>query len=242
MFHAIKRGLWSFDLDIKRKRSASTFEANLIALLKTFRVETVLDVGANVGQFGRMLRALGYDRRIVSFEPDPECFKQLSRNAARDSLWECRNLGLSDAPARLTFHRYNHSVLSSFSVLSEEGMRRFPDAREIGQEEIGANRLDAALSERDIASGAIFVKIDTQGHDLRVFAGAEGILPKVAGLCCEIPFKALYAEDLDWHGAIRAYEAGGFRLSGIYPVSRNDRLELLEGDALFVRAQGIRQD
>jgi len=235
MFNAIKRTLWNFDIDIKRRRSLSTFEANLVSVLKTYRIETVLDVGANVGQFGQMLRSLGYDREIVSFEPDPECFKVLAQRAAGDSLWQCRNMGLSDAPATLTFHRYNYSVLSSFSVLSPEGYQRFPGAREIGLEQIAVGRLDASLSEGDLVSETMFLKIDTQGHDLRVFAGAEGVMSKIAGLCCEIPFRALYSENVDWHHAIRAYEEGGFRLSGIYPVSRNDQLELLEGDAIFVR-------
>jgi FkbM family methyltransferase len=237
MFNIIKRTLWKLDFDIKRRRSLSTFEANLISALEAYHIETVLDVGANVGQFARLLRSLGYNRRIVSFEPDPDCFKKLTEHAARDPLWECRNLGLSDSPDTLAFHRYNYSVLSSFSVLNEEGLKRFPDAREIGREEIRVSRLDASLSDRDLTSGAMFLKIDTQGHDLRVFAGADAVLPQITGLCCEIPFKPLYAEDLDWHHAIRAYEARGFRLSGVYPVSRNDQLELLEGDALFVRAQ-----
>lgn len=236
MFNTIKRTLWRFDIDIKRRRSLSTFEANLMSALTAYRIETVLDVGANVGQFARLLRSLGYDRRIISFEPDPDSFRTLRENAAHDPLWDCRNIGLSDTQGTLEFHRYNHSVLSSFSVLNEEGRKRFPDAREIGREEIEVSRLDAILSQQDRASGPMFLKIDTQGHDLRVFAGAEGALSQIAGLCCEIPFKSLYAGNKDWHGAIGSYEGKGFSLSGIYPVSRNAGLELLEGDALFVRA------
>lgn len=235
MFHIIKRALWNFDIDIKRRRSLSTFEATLMAVLETSRIETVLDVGANVGQFARLIRSFRYRRRIMSFEPDPVCFGKLAAQAGRDPLWECRNVGLSDVQDTLEFHRYNYSVLSSFSVLNEEGQKKFPRAREIGREKITVSRLDAILSEEGPRRGPMFLKIDTQGHDLRVFAGAKGVMPQIAALCCEIPFQSLYAGNVGWHDVVGVYEEAGFRLAGVYPVARNERLALLEGDALFVR-------
>lgn len=42
---------------------------HLVGLLERYQIETVLDVGANEGQFGAALRHSGYHGRLISFEP-----------------------------------------------------------------------------------------------------------------------------------------------------------------------------
>src|SRR5688500_2068285 len=67
-------------------------DARRVKLLESERIDLVLDVGANVGQYASKLRDAGYTGRIVSFEPYREAFAQLERNAARDPRWEARRL------------------------------------------------------------------------------------------------------------------------------------------------------
>ena len=55
--------------------------------LRTLSVDLVIDVGANIGQYARKLRAAGYAGRIASFEPLTDAHKQLQENAAGDALW-----------------------------------------------------------------------------------------------------------------------------------------------------------
>src|SRR4051812_49758697 len=54
-------------------------ERQLAELLTRYAVNVVLDVGANVGQYGQLLRRVGYTGHIVSFEPVPACFAELSQ-------------------------------------------------------------------------------------------------------------------------------------------------------------------
>jgi FkbM family methyltransferase len=51
-------------------------------------VDLVVDVGANIGQYGRLLRDWGYDGRILSFEPMRDEYAVLSRVADADGWWE----------------------------------------------------------------------------------------------------------------------------------------------------------
>ena len=60
-----------------------------------------LDVGANIGQFGREARAAGYKGPIVSFEPIPEACEQLHRTAAKAGVWIIRPHALGDTDGSL---------------------------------------------------------------------------------------------------------------------------------------------
>src|SRR5271170_3840409 len=62
------------------------------ALMRTLRIQTVVDVGANKGQFALLARLIWPDSTIVSFEPLPrpaKKFRQVFSGAAHISLAEC---------------------------------------------------------------------------------------------------------------------------------------------------------
>ena len=52
-------------------------------LLKPARLNCVVDVGANVGQFARNLRQIGYPAHIISFEPVPRCNEEVKTLCCR---------------------------------------------------------------------------------------------------------------------------------------------------------------
>ena len=74
--------------DLTPRRKAKSPNAQLVAVLQHFRITCVLDVGANVGQYGSLLREWGYPGRIVSFEPQADAHRALERRAAADPAWE----------------------------------------------------------------------------------------------------------------------------------------------------------
>ena len=54
---------------------------DLIDFIENRQIDTVIDVGANVGQFGESLRSGGYKGKIVSFEPTKSAYQVLSKKA-----------------------------------------------------------------------------------------------------------------------------------------------------------------
>src|ERR1700678_3413224 len=80
--------------DLVRTENLKTAASRRAVMLRSPRIQTVLDVGANVGDYGVELREWGYKGRILSFEPASAAFKALSRRASADALWSVFNYAL----------------------------------------------------------------------------------------------------------------------------------------------------
>src|SRR4051812_37683690 len=86
---------------------------HLKAILTKLGINCVIDVGANVGQYGRMLRRIGYRGRIVSIEPIPEVFQKLRAAAAGDDEWITLNTACGSKEETRTINIFTQTPLSS---------------------------------------------------------------------------------------------------------------------------------
>src|SRR5579864_4151395 len=89
--------LFGFELLHIRKDQPS-LASHLGQLLRLFEVNCLIDVGANAGQYGAMLRKAGYQGRIASFEPVSDTFAELARQAAADPDWRTFKYALGSKP------------------------------------------------------------------------------------------------------------------------------------------------
>lgn len=98
-------------------------------------------------------------------------------------------------------------------------------------------RLDEDLPQLvDVSASRIYLKMDTQGFDLEVFAGASAVLDRIAGLQAEVAFQQIYDDVPDYHEALRTFEAQGFAVTGMFPVKRDRKsLRMIEMDCVMRR-------
>src|SRR5207247_2055417 len=97
----IQRLVRSVGYDISKFTPLSHPIARRKRMLDTYGIDTVMDVGANAGQFARKLRsAIGYTGRILSFEPVTSAFDLLRLNAKGDPKWEVFKFALGDSEAK----------------------------------------------------------------------------------------------------------------------------------------------
>jgi FkbM family methyltransferase len=219
--------------------SCETLRAHLEALLGALEPDCVFDVGANVGQFGEIVRGVGYDGPIVSFEPCREPFEELERRSANDEGWRAEAVALGDADGRRPMRVAASSLFSSFLEPSEYSLARTPgESSVVAEEEVLMRRLDSwCASELDGACGGrIFLKVDTQGCDLEVVRGAAGILDRVGALQVEGSFRHLYEGTPHFLDTLAFLREGGFEPTGIFPVIRDSMLRLIEVDCVLVRS------
>jgi FkbM family methyltransferase len=230
-----------YDL-IRRSKNHKLYESHLISVLEKYRVNCVLDVGANRGQYGLLLRSLGYKGHIVSFEPVKSTFELLSAVSVRDAGWDVYNYALGSEDALKTIRVIKNSDLSSFLKPNAALDRMFVanGGGKIEKEEtVSIKCFDAVFSgimEKVPGPVQFALKMDTQGYDLEVFRGAAGTLEKIAVLQSEISNIPLYNEAPDLLTALNMYSQKGFEITGIFPESRNmEDLRVIEFNVLMVQ-------
>jgi FkbM family methyltransferase len=209
-------------------------------LLEKHKIECVLDVGANAGQFGKSLRKLGYTGRIISFEPMDRARSELERIASVDPNWEVFALALGRERAELQLQIFADDTFSSLHDLRGEASAVFGEyVAKTGTQSVRVERLDDLWSRLfgGRSASPVLLKSDTQGHDLEVLQGAEQSLQEVAAVLSEASIERIYENSPTLAELADYLERQGFRASGYYPFShRADSLAMIELDAFFVRA------
>ena len=215
-------------------------EAHIRNLLRTCAIDLVIDIGANYGQFAQSLRHSGYRGRIVSFEPLAAAFAALQTTAASDPAWQTHRCAVGDAPAELPLNVYRDSVFSSLHTANAVGRERFNAHLTIDHvETVPVRTLDSLAAEFFPSATAyrILLKTDTQGHDLAVLRGALHTLQRTAAIVTEASVRPIYEGSPTYQDIIQFLAAAHFRLSGLFPISHDNRdFSLIELDCCFVRS------
>lgn len=220
-----------------------TESTHLQKLLRLLRIDCVLDVGANVGQYHEFLRLhVGYTGHIVSFEPIAEMYEGIERAARRDRRWTVHRLALGDADSRATINVMAERTLSSLLPRNEDSLRIMGYDKYLREtetertEEVPIRRLDAIIDDV-LPPGAsrIFLKSDTQGYDMAVIRGATGCLDRLAGIQIELPVREVYRGAPNYLEALEELTQMGFEVTGFVPVQRDAMLRVINVDCLMVR-------
>lgn len=204
------------------------------AILCNQGISLILDVGANVGQYGLKVRRLGYEGRIVSFEPVSAPFAQLAKNAENDPLWEVANYGLGDTDGEAMINVSQNSEFSSILNNLQITKDYFAEsAQYVAQEQVVIKKLDSIFENYCQADDKVLLKIDTQGYEKNVLAGAEASLKHIAGLQVELSFIQLYEGELLIKEMLDYLDKKGFTIVWLEPISQTGKL--LQGDGIFLR-------
>jgi FkbM family methyltransferase len=201
-------------IDIVRARK----NPQIIDFLEMEGVDLVIDVGANVGQFGLGLRNRGYAKRILSFEPVSDAYKTLAERVNDDPLWEAKRLAVGSSSGVMTINVSKNTQFSSFQGLTKTAEDFDPDAGFKRTESVSVTTLDELLSPEDLRS-KILLKIDTQGYERHVLDGATNMLRHVRGVLVELSIIILYQDNWRLHEAVAYMYERGFVLAQVHPVN-----------------------
>lgn len=197
------------------------------------RAKTVIDVGANVGQFAVACAKLFPSVAVHSFEPIPDCVGKLNRNVKRLSGVHVYSVALGEHSGDVMFHVNSHRHSSSVLTLGERHRCAFPYAREIATIKVPLSTLDLEMASVSLER-PVLLKLDVQGYESQVLEGAPETLKRVDYILLEASFRPLYEGERTFMEIARTLEKQGFEF--VRPVGwLNDPRtgEVLQMDALF---------
>ena len=208
----------------------------LARVVASERIDIVLDVGANRGQFGKELRRLGYKGKIVSFEPLPEPRAQLEEVSSTDPLWTVSGHALGHARERVSMNLAiadaSSSILEPTSAM--KGFAADAAAREIVEVEVIP--LDEVFDDVVPSGARVLLKVDTQGYESAVLAGGERALENVDLIMLELSLIELYEGAPFAEVLIARLRERGFVPAWLYPAFWQQTTgRWLQADAVFVR-------
>lgn len=233
----LKRLLRRLGIDAHRYTVQASPGAQLARLLRTARIDLVLDVGANAGHYARSLREHGYRGRIVSFEPLSSAHALLETAARADAAWTAApRMALGDSDGQVVIHLAGNSASSSILDMLPAHERAAPGSRYVGSESVPQQRLDRAAAPYLDGAGAVLLKIDTQGTEDRVLAGASGIAGRITAIQTELSLVPLYAGQPLFDPMRARIEAMGFALYALFPGYVDESTgQTLQVDGFFLR-------
>jgi FkbM family methyltransferase len=222
--------------DVIQYKASSSRDRRLGLVLQHRKIDLILDVGANLGQFAQQVRALGYTGRIVSFEPQREAHAQLVAAAKSQPNWQiAERCAIGAAPGSLTLNLAGNSVSSSLLPMSSAHLQAAPESAYTGTEQVPVYPLThfAALLE---GAQHILLKSDTQGYEHHVLQGAEPLLPRIEGLLLELLPGPLYEGQPDFFDMMNQVQQWGYACWGFSPDLTDEHTgRRLAVDALFFR-------
>jgi FkbM family methyltransferase len=208
---------------------ASAEHANF---LETKKFNTIVDVGANKGQFSLLANYFFPQSMIFAFEPLHEPFEIYKKIFDGNAKIKVYNVALSDSYEERVMHISGSDDSSSLLPISKIQTDLYPSTQEISKINLRAYPLKDFLLP-DSIKGPSLLKIDVQGFELKVLIGGEYLIDLFDYIFCELSFVRLYegqelaAEVIEW------LSSRGFSLSGVFNVAYDKVLGPLQADFLF---------
>ena len=233
----LKRLIRSSGFELQRVTPKTNPACQLLAGLQHFGIDTVLDIGANTGQFGAELREAGYRGRLVSFEPLSRAWEALNARARRDVDWSVHERGaIGDFDGEIEINVAANSVSSSVLPILEAHTGAAPGSAYVASEKVPMRCLDSVAGQYLVPGSRYLIKIDTQGFESQVLDGGSSTLAGAQGLLCELSLLPLYEGQQLWLDMIRRIEGEGFILWALqkgFTDARSGRT--LQVNAIFFR-------
>jgi FkbM family methyltransferase len=194
---------------------------------------SIVDVGANVGQFSLFASHRWPAATIHAFEPLPDQAERFAAvHGSRVTLHRC---ALGESPASLPIHVASRKDSSSLLPLGQRQKSMF-GMDEVDQIEVPVKRLDAVLKTADLPQASL-LKVDVQGFEYEVLRGAGELLRHFSHIYVEASFVELYEGQKLFVEIEEFLGNAGFQESARRNILLDGNDQLVQADVLFLRSR-----
>ncbi|MDO9000764.1 MAG: FkbM family methyltransferase [Bacteroidota bacterium] len=208
----------------------------LIKLVRNIHISDdsslIIDVGAYNGATSILFSEAFPKKKIIGFEANPKAYENAIKNCINHKNITLHNFAISNKSETLNFYITSNDVSSSINKIDEKQINSEDYRNELNlktQINIAAHKLDEFLEDKNI----LILKIDTQGHELKVLDGAKETLKKTSFVLIEMSNHKLYIDGCKYHEVDEMMRKNNFTLIDIIVTYRKKGIILTEYDAIY---------
>ncbi len=210
-------------------------EQNKLSWLADLNIQTIIDIGANEGQFIKSMLSIAPHASIICFEPLQDCYQILVNEFESKSKFKAFNLALGERNGTDRIFKNAYTPSSSLLPMSETHTTAFTHTKDYTEETIEIRRLDDIIVEESITF-PLLIKIDVQGYEDLVISGGSKTVSMADVVIIEVTYWELYEGQKLFHNIYEAMIRIGFFYAGNidqlnHPIDSNP----LQGDAIFIK-------
>ena len=190
--------------------------SHLRALFRALAIDTVIDIGANRGQFIQFLRRdIGFGGEILAYEPNPDCQPALDSLKARDRNLQAHAVAIADYEGSVDLRIAESDDLTSILPFAPALEKAFEGGKLSRIVKVPCLTILGKINE----DRRIFVKSDTQGYDLTLLSGGGANLSRISLLQVETQLTELYLGSQSALSMLDFLHKNEFQVAGVYRAS-----------------------
>lgn len=232
---AIKNAVRSFGYDIVRQNNRPS--VTLLGL-REFKFQTIIDVGANIGQFAKNILSFFPCATLYCFEPLAGPFNALSKwSKTQKGTIVLFNMAVGQDQGEVEFILHeNHTPSSSLLNTTKLSEQLYPFTKEQKRIRVEQTTLDEMHKEGRVELlPEILIKVDVQGYEDRVIAGGTKIFNAASACILEVCLDPLYEKQAGFRNLLTTLDDLGYRYAGNLEQSYGGDGHCIFLDAVFLR-------
>ena len=198
-------------------------------------LKTVIDIGANKGQFALASRKYAPNAKIFSFEPLENPSKIFSKIFLNDKNTYLYSVAIGPKPRNLFINLSAREDSSSILKIGHNQTKLFKGTDFIGKKKIRVAPLNFFSNKRKILRPSL-LKIDVQGFEFEVLKGSLSLLKYFDFIYCECSYIELYEKQKLAPEIIVLLKSNGFSLVKIYNAIFDKNNKTIQADLFFMNS------
>ena len=197
------------------------------------KIDLILDVGANSGQFSKVVSNLYPNAQIETFEPLPDLYAKIRKQFETNKNVTIHNVALGNEIGSIKFNKNKYGHISSILDISEENKHYPKEKNDLNQIEVAIKTLDSYAFLSNKPKSISLLKLDVQGYELEVLKGGEKTIEHLDYIVIEANLEELYVNQPSFT-EINAYlNSKNFEVDGMLDFNLGNNNKYIEIDIVY---------
>ncbi|WP_339838903.1 FkbM family methyltransferase [uncultured Flavobacterium sp.] len=197
------------------------------------KLDFIIDVGANSGQFSKVASYLYPSAEIEVFEPLPNLYPKIEKIFNANNKITTHNVALGNEVGSIKFNKNKFGHISSILDISNDNNHYPKEENDLDKIDVLIKTIDSLEFNNKTTKGVSLLKLDVQGYELEVLKGGEKTLNSIDYIVIEANLEQLYVNQPSFT-EINAYlNSKNFELDGMLDFNLGNNNKYIEIDFLY---------